>query len=160
MNRYGERKPMQTKMKAKGSHRHIQEAQSAPNRLNSEESTPSTALWKHKSPSQPDLKSSAEKGQTRCKGRAPRQLRRSPAWRPADSRVGPSKSWKKRAVQLEWTPHRSVCVQEREAECFQAKKAASVRARITSPVNIKAVNFRGGLSNRGVLAAGFSLLGH
>ena len=153
LNRYGERKPMQTKMKDKGSHCHIPETRSAPSRVNSGESTSSATSWKHKSPSRHGLKRSTEKGQSRCEGRAPRQLRRSPACR-----------WALRELKEKSCPaavdNPPQHVFRGEAECLQAQKAVSVHARTTSLVNIKAVNLRGGFSNRGVLAAGFSLLDH
>ena len=73
---------------------------------------------------------------------------------------GTFKSWKKRAVQLEWTAHRSICVQEREVQCFQANKAGSLHARSAALGDAKAKNSRGAFRKRSALAAGLPLFGH
>lgn len=71
LNRYGERKQVQTKMKDERRRRHVREAPSTPKRMSSGKSTPSTPRWKHKAPSQRDLKAPRRKDRACAKGGSP-----------------------------------------------------------------------------------------
>lgn len=71
LNRYGERKHIQTKMKDKRSRRHVREAPSTPKRISSGKCMPSAPRRKHKAPSQHDLKAPCRKDRACAKGGPP-----------------------------------------------------------------------------------------